>query len=295
MAEKRLEKEELERLEEIVLSLDEHFDVREYGFGRAYERCKERPEELERDWEIFCARDTDIVVKTKIGKKWAQGKLDFDYDASDLACYIYWKLYFSKELCSIVPKGGEYRLEVGGAKYRGDVMNSWSTTLRKCNSTQMQQACVQEFMKIVYTVGNFIPCPDGCNRPATSQTKDYWDLTLWYIYLWYRGNEVQKEAALEKLFGPGDNQSAHRSDYGKWLAEFGTWDDFVKENFMQPFVRRFADGSFGEPLELWDNHFRGKALPQTEGDFEQFFVNARIRILERGKQVVAALKEKLQK
>lgn len=289
MAKGRLEKEELERLEKIAFSLDERFDVREYGFRQAYERCEEKTAELEEDWETFCAPNTDIVAKTKIGKKWALRELDFDYDATDLACYIYYKLYFPEKLYSIVPKGGEYRLEVESVKYRGDVMNSWSTTLRGRSDAQTQQAVVQEFMKIVYTIGNLIPCPDGCNRPVTGDHEDYWDLSLWYIYRWYYGGDREKEKALQGLFGEGDHQSAHRLTYGEWLGRFGTWDNFVKENFMQPFVQRFADGSFGEPLELWDNHFSASVLPQTEGDFEQFFVNARIRILERGKLMVAVL------
>lgn len=202
-----------------------------------------------------------------------------------------------------------------GFVFRGDTMNSYAITVHEfvkrfgsvsgrvtdryilnnydALSGLLPKAGV-DFIRLNHTIGNFIPVPfvkEGIefNRPrGTRETKDYWDKALWAIYQWYTS---ENDEGLKTMLGKEESVALCK----EWLEVFGGWQAFVQKNYMQPFVRRFADGSFGEPLELWDNHFSGSVLPQTEGDFEQFFVNARIRILERGKLVVAALKEKLQK
>lgn len=59
---------------------------------------------------------------------------------------------------------------------------------------------------------------------------------------------------------------------------------------MEPFVKKDGD-NFGEPYELWDGHFNGEILPKEESQFEQFFVNAKVRICKRGELIAKKLIE----
>lgn len=147
----------------------------------------------------------------------------------------------------------------------------------------------QSFLKVSYTIGNFIPCPADCNRPGTSLTRDYWDLTIWYIYLWFHGTGVQKEAALERLFWNGRYAKFQMETYGDWLARFGTWDEFVEQNFLQDYTE-WAQPPYGRPKEFWDGHFEGPVFPKTTEQFEAFFTRATQCIEARSMRMVTALK-----
>ena len=140
-----------------------------------------------------------------------------------------------------------------------------------------------DFMEVVYTIGNFLPVPERFNKERSAPTKDYWDLTLLSIYEYYRGNGA--ETKLAELF----KEDAIR----RWLDSFDGWDDFVIRNFQGPFVNK-CGCHFGCPRELWDGHFTGALLPETPEQFEQFFVNAKARILARGKLMADALKAQLE-
>lgn len=119
---------------------------------------------------------TNIIVKTAIGKKWAQtDKLDFAYDASLFASCVYWLTMFQDRSATLVPlkNGNEYTITCDRICYRGDTMNSWTTTLNAFFSvtsyqvflapsffeTQLLPEYITEFMTIVYTLGNFFPLP----------------------------------------------------------------------------------------------------------------------------------------
>lgn len=143
---------------------------------------------------------------------------------------------------------------------------------------------IEEFIKVVYTIGNFIPVPysPDFNTGRSKPTEDYWDLTLKAIHDHYMGNS-EKQTWLSELLGKGENIS--NWPYGK--GQEG-WNNFVRSNFMEPFVKKNGD-NFGEPYELWDGHFNGKKCPQKEPQFEQFFVNAKVRIRERGKLIAEKL------
>ena len=136
-------------------------------------------------------------------------------------------------------------------------------------------------MKVVYTIGNFIPVPlhPSFNTKRNNKVHDYWDLTLLAIYEYYRGNGA--ESKLAALF--------EEDSVRNWLNSFGDWTNFVEKNFMNPFVEKHGD-LYGRPRELWDGHFNGIILPRTRGQFEQFFVNATVRILARGQLMAEALK-----
>lgn len=194
---------------------------------------------------------------------------------------------------------------------KGDVMNSIQTTLNLALELTSQRDMVKRyvadptsltakldalgpearhFLRAAYTLGNFIPCPAGCNRPGKSLTRDYWDLTMWYIYLWFHGNEAQKEAALERLFWDDRYAKLHMAAYGDWLAQFGTWDDFVEKNYLQDYTE-WELRPYGRPKEFWDGHFEGSPTPKTPEQIKAFFNRARACIEGRGLRMDDAMKK----
>jgi len=120
----------LKKLQTMTASEMMRFDVRDYEFRRV---VAEALAKLEADFEEYKNPSSNIVVKTAIGKKWAQGgMLDFDYDASLFANCVYLLAIFpNKTPSSMEPiSKNEHKLRFDGENYyRGDTMNSWSTTL----------------------------------------------------------------------------------------------------------------------------------------------------------------------
>lgn len=316
---------ELEQIKKMDLSVEEwvHYDFRERVFKQAYEErakgSKKLPEELRRDMEIFCAPESDQVVKTSIGKKWGK-KLDFDYDDSLLSSYIFWRTLFSKQGNPIEPKNGlEYKLVIDGAEYRGDTMNSWSTTVNEFvrkygkdyvlgwnggyipsgyatwaeflskpeNYRRALPSYIQEFLEVVYTIGNFVLVPmapgGGFNTKRNSTYRDYWDLTLQGIYHYYKGKEcpaLGKECPA--LFQEKETKA--------WLDSFKNWDDFVEKNYMQDYTE-WPQRPYGRPKEFWDGHFEGSPKPpQTVEQAQAFFTRAAQCIKARSKRMVEALR-----
>lgn len=253
-------------------------------------------------------------------------KEDFDYDSSYLSAYVFSKTILRQCNCEFIYRKKAYTLKIQCQEIwlSGDTMNSWATTLEKflgeygedyfegdvprkgialweylSNGENYKDeklkkplpTYITDFLDVVYTIGNFIPVPfveanKEFNRPRkNNSTQDYWDLALKVIYEWYKGNTV-----LEKLVG---KKEGNIELCAQWLDLFGDgidgWNEFVERNYMQPFVKELEDGNCGEPLELWDGHFNGEILPNEEWQFEQFFVNAKVRILRRGKLIAEAL------
>ena len=156
---------------------------------------------------------------------------------------------------------------------------------------------VLSFFKSSYTLGNFIPAPAVFQQRGFSPSKDYWDLELAAIYNYYRSNDkVGKDTvctfirpepySLEWLLRGEKNAEKCKP----WLDRFKTWDNFVEQNFMQPFTVT-ENGSYGPPVPLWDDHFLKGGLPQNEDQFQQFFTNATERILARGELIAKKVKE----
>lgn len=273
----------------------------------------------------------NVLKKTAFGKKYAKGKeekgkeekekgIDFDYDRSNLSTYVFCKTilrHIDTKLKVVRGKKGPYGAEVAMENYSlsGETMNSWATTLEKFFKAYWKEYYVEDFpgvgkplweylsqgenykyektkkplplyitdfLEVVYTIGNFIPLPK--NRP--NLYSDYWDLFLAEIYNYFYpkgkiGNYVKVSSD---------------PDYNEWLKTYygdekQRWNAFVERNYMQPFVEKLEGEGYGKPLELWDGHFNGKLLPDEEWQFEQFFVNARIRILRRGWLIANALIE----
>lgn len=192
---------------------------------------------------------------------------------------------------------------------RADVMNSIQTTLNLALELASQRDMVKQyvadptslaakldalgpearrFLKTAYALGNFVPCPAGCNRPGKSLTRDYWDLTLWYIYLWYYGTETQKESVLGRLFWDDRYAKLHMMVYGDWLAQFGTWEDFVEKNYLQDYTE-WPQRPYGRPKELWDGHFENSPMPKTAEQTRTFFARAAACIEARSQRIAKAL------
>lgn len=188
----------LKKLQKMTASEMMRFDVRDYEFRRV---VADALAELEADFEEYKNPSNNIVVKTAIGKKWAQvGMLDFDYDASLFANCVYLLAMFpNKAPSSMGPNSknakNEYKFTFDGENYyRGDTMNSWATTLNAFFGVRSNQKFlvpgffeahllpeyITNFMTIVYTIGNFFPLPKALNIPRGSRarSKDYWDLAL---------------------------------------------------------------------------------------------------------------------
>ena len=140
-------------------------------------------------------------------------------------------------------------------------------------------------MEVVYTIGNFIPIPVpkdirsyGFGERRNSLAKDYWDLTLYAVYHHYTSQSNCKLDwnKWDELFRDESNKD--------WLDQFETWEGFVEQNFMQPFLEKEDDPS-SPPKELWEGHFAaGNVLPEGE-QFEKFFRNAAERIQKRGARI----------
>lgn len=156
-----------------------------------------------------------------------------------------------------------------------------------------------EFIRVAHTIGNFTIWPSGCNGPRgfnNREIEDYWDLTLWNIYCWYKDKSDKR---------PDDESDEHLKrivngkfqKLRKWLELFQdekgnpSWDIFVEKNYLQDYTE-WTTSPYGRPKEFWDGHFSGKALPQTPEQIEAFFVHATECIKARSKRMVDALRER---
>lgn len=286
------------------------FDVRDYEFRRVMKK--------ENRADIVQAYDSapHIVAQTAIGKTWAKrGKTgyDYDYDASLFFNQIYQAAMFPEgEIWN--SHGYEYQISYDGIDYRGDTMCSWSTTVNRClrhkNPPRLDDidetlaTCIVDFMQVVYTIGNFIPAPSAFQKRGFSPSKDYWDLALAAIYNYYqiRDKSVREDTdctfirpelySLEWLLRGEKNAENCKP----WLDRFKTWDNFVEQNFMQPFLKvdKPVNGHYGPPDELWKGHFDCGGIPQGEDEFQQFFTNATQRILARGEMIAKKVKETIE-
>lgn len=292
------------------------FDVRDYEFRRVVNRVAAREQDLEiekrnelyTDLEIYNG-PCSIVVKTAIGKKWAWGGLDFDYDASLFMNCIYRLAMFPEKSIALIPqgKGNEYKFDCGEIRYRGDTMNSWTTTMNRFfhvkswraflggayHDAQVFPEYITAFMNAAYTIGNFLPLPDGLNGPrGTGRSHDYWDLALLCIFNFY--TDKYDEHTLKWLFGAGRGNHDERVETcKKWLGGFRGWNDFVEKTCMQDFANE-VNGVYGAPKELWKGHFEGNVYPEKD-ECTEFFTNASCRILARRARIALAVKNRLMK
>ena len=143
---------------------------------------------------------------------------------------------------------------------------------------------IEKYLSTYHTLGNFIPVPVGCNAPrGKSVVKDYWDLTLACIYNFYAEKENRKdriykmvngfemEYSIGMMFSGDEPFEKNIKLYMKYLNLFKTWSGFVEQNYL---TNNFVNGVSGRPKELWEGHFSGKILPETEEQYNNFFKNA---------------------
>lgn len=191
--------------------------------------------------------------------------------------------------------------------YRGDVMNSYAGTInayRRMFGDELPEEAM-ELLKLVHTIGNFAPVPfarndEEFNRPRgynNPKINDYWDLTLLAIYNWFLKKNGKTPIYELDLMDVVKTEAGVRM-CEKWLSSFKdengnySWDEFVKQNYMESFVEFENElpweeclGSYGMPKELWNGHFEtfeNIPRPETKEQFLQFFDNAKKWIEHRG-------------
>lgn len=259
----------------------------------------------------------------------------FDCDNSRTTCQLASEIYkalWSEEILAFCARIGSPSGEQKET-FVGDTLNSVLTTLNELAKSKFQEKWwswkkwkdlygedkahekfkqffdvyprVKDFVRVAHTIGNFIPWPVGCNalRGTSPQIKDYWDLTLDRIYWWYQKNkEWLKERPQfpknDMIVGLFDSQMIN---FDQYLTAFGSWDNFVKANYMQPFVYTMDGrdvpenwpGPFGRPKELWEGHLAKATpvLPQTKEEIEAFFERATECIRARSRRMVDALRK----
>lgn len=354
----KIEEEErfiLGRLKDGILP---SFDMRDHVFQTVARDVCLKEESVKRvcfmhDVGIYHSTD-NVLIRIAIGKKWGkegkEGGYDYDYDDSLMSSIIMRNIMLSGGDISLLPSAWcEYKISYKDIKYRGDTMNSWSTTLNEylrcfgggddgyfpsleinkegknkgkwriteedpardwvdflsipANYGKALPPYITEFLRVVYTIGNFIPvpkAPTNFNTGRNNACQDYWDLTLLAIYNYYHGesNTDKWESLLKKSkdwLGESTAENAAKN-----------WDAFVRKNYLQDFVNakdgtdgaEVPDGGhFGKPKELWtghfEGHFKGNNLPSTEEEFRSFFTNAAAWIMARGTRMMIALEEKM--
>lgn len=316
----------------VMLSIrDEIFDI-VYKDCQSMKKTNARKRFLENHDKLCNAGQirNEELLKVAFGKS-CSNTFGYDYDTSLISNYIYMKIYKEKYELQSIEKSDKYIYKLHNRNkemvYRGDTMNSWSTTLNEYmrlfgneyltdyNGRKVPENYkswedylsrpehykntvpdyISNFMKAIYTIGNFALVSEvsiDFNTIRYRKYKDYWDLTLLAIYEYYMGgtegewiHSLEKETkAKEEVLKSWLNRSEEPKDQKGW-------NNFVEVNFMQPFVKKLGNDQYGAPFELWDHHFAGKkgSPPKEKWQFEQFFVNARVRILERGKLIAQAL------
>lgn len=273
-------------------------------------------------------RHNNIIQTTAFSKVWSY-RFHYDEDSSLISMYIYYNTVLGKDDSCKLSSTTDYKYLISckDITFRGDTMNSWATTLNKFFKEYWEDyfdgsfpgegdllweylsrgenyeygklkktlpLYITDFLEVVYTIGNFIPAPDGFNTGRNSILSDYWDLTLLAIYN-YLTNDRE-----HKLFKDHTPLWGLLDGNKEWLNPdeqegIKAWNNFVVRNYIQSFVTEPINGNYGEPLPLWEEHFNldteGYSLPSKEQHFKQFFENARERILQRGWLIANALIE----
>ncbi|MCH5167736.1 MAG: hypothetical protein J1F35_07630 [Erysipelotrichales bacterium] len=148
------------------------------------------------------------------------------------------------------------------------------------------------FLRSYHTIGNFMPVPTGCNSPRGYQNnkiEDYWDLTLLHIYNYYIDGTYQDVVDIVK--------SKNAKVYKEWLDTFGAnlkgWHNFVKINYLEPFVNIEDEKYF--PKELWAGHFTSDIVkPQDYHECIEYFKNASEMISKRGESMIKKLASRIE-
>ena len=168
----------------------------------------------------------------------------------------------------------------------GISMSKWKTYfLNNIDTLEISQEAGR-FLQLGHSIGNFIPVPLGFNVGRSNFGRwDSWDLTLEQIYQWYQANTpmigTSDDAALKLLFSHARRRQYAVSNCQSWLSHFGSWEAFVRENHLQPFVEKN-----GMPVKFFQGHSLNHPQPSTIAEFDSFFKTVNQCIEERGKQII---------
>ena len=107
------------------------------------------------------------------------------------------------------------------------------------------------------------------------------DTLLAKIYGYYKHSDV---SYLEAIFTAKKTELAEET--AKWLAGFGTWDNFVEINALESFVDKNTlipiSLKIGVPIPLEKTNLKVyNAIPQTYDEFLTFFSEVSERIKQR--------------
>lgn len=310
-------------------------DVRNKEKGRGYKYYIKDPdtysEKLQDVYEKIY--EYDLKITKRKDKKRKNGRICGDTMNSittTMSKYFRWIFAEYKEYYS----GGEGFVKKNGNPYDGSLSQSLEIYLREKDKKTdkfkelSEKEVVTEFISYNHTLGNFIPIPaDTFNVPRSKSTNDYWDLTLYYIYKWYKAVEGK---SVDEIKGK-IKQNCSCSRYGdnlctllgkdcqcvkkciEWLCLFSeddkpSWDEFVERNFLSMYVCH-DKGNYGMPKLLWCNgvekpmELEGKELegkwkerikdnkkPDKES-CKNYFRNAKECICERSKKIAEKLYE----
>lgn len=137
---------------------------------------------------------------------------------------------------------------------------------------------LESFACLYHTVGNIIPVPPMFNSSRSNfGVDDYWDVTLTKIKEWYDSHD---NTAIAELLHKTDVNDKAVMLCIKWLTWFGSWSEFIAENYLDDFV----DDQNNEPIRF---------KPDTAHDVEAFFEVCSSLIEKRGKRMVEELKSRV--
>lgn len=142
---------------------------------------------------------------------------------------------------------------------------------------------LETFAGLTHSIGNFTILPYQINKMRAFSKKDYWDLTLKDVHEFLLGINQQDTGLKRKIA----QLYPHLLDMDNKQGS-AIWDQFIEKYYLQPYV----DEDY-IPQELWEGHFENGQEPKKIEDFEQFYHNVNLLIIERGKWITKKLYEKV--
>ena len=149
---------------------------------------------------------------------------------------------------------------------------------------------MRKFLDLCHTIGNYCPIPIDFNNPRSGRygKYDYWDLTLQKIKEYYdkkiSDNEYdgEKELGKELLHGRGNMATCK-----EWLDYFGSWEEFIKQNYMQDYINDKYD-----IVPFWENHGweddeeKNPSLPEKKDTKEKIDIEKTLQEINKALQEI---------